>query len=61
MITLLWRPIRNASDLSPEDINYIIFTHLHWDHIGDDLLPFSKARLSFRKKNGTICLILLVT
>jgi N-acyl homoserine lactone hydrolase len=42
--------IRKASDLSPEDIDYIIFTHLHWDHIGDDLSPFSKARFIVQEK-----------
>ena len=42
--------IRKASDLSPEDIDYIIFTHLHWDHIGGDLSPFSKARFIVQEK-----------
>lgn len=36
--------IKKAAGLSPEDIDYVIFTHLHWDHIGEDLKPFKNAR-----------------
>lgn len=36
--------IKKVANLSPEDIDYVIFTHLHWDHIGEDLKPFKNAR-----------------
>lgn len=34
--------------LSPEDINVLVFTHLHWDHAGGALAPpHAKEALSF--------------
>jgi N-acyl homoserine lactone hydrolase len=42
--------IKKAAGLSPEHIDYIIFTHLHWDHIGEDLKPFKKARFVVQEK-----------
>ena len=43
-IDLPLEALKLAANLGPEDIDYIIFTHLHWDHIGDDLKPFKNAR-----------------
>jgi N-acyl homoserine lactone hydrolase len=38
------KALKMADNLNPEDVDYVIFTHLHWDHIGDNLKPFKKAR-----------------
>jgi glyoxylase-like metal-dependent hydrolase (beta-lactamase superfamily II) len=42
--------LRQAAGLAPEDIDFIVFTHLHWDHIGEDLRPFTKARIVVQQK-----------
>jgi N-acyl homoserine lactone hydrolase len=42
--------IKEAAGLSPEEIDYVIFTHLHWDHIGDDLKPFKNARFVVQQR-----------
>lgn len=28
-----------------EEVDLVLLTHLHWDHVGDTLRPFTKARL----------------
>ena len=42
--------IRKAADLGPEEIDYVIFTHLHWDHIGETLKPFTSARFVVQER-----------
>jgi len=42
--------IKEAAGLRPEDIDFLIFTHLHWDHIGEDISIFKKARFVVQHK-----------
>lgn len=36
--------------LVPEDIDYVIFTHLHWDHVGHNLNVFRNAKFVVQEK-----------
>ncbi|KAK3309221.1 beta-lactamase-like protein [Chaetomium strumarium] len=40
-----------AGGLSPEDIHYVIFSHVHWDHVGE---PRDFLRSTFVVGNGSL-------
>jgi len=42
--------LKKAAGIRPEEIDYIILTHLHWDHIGESFKPFTKARFVVQEK-----------
>jgi N-acyl homoserine lactone hydrolase len=42
--------LKKAANICPEDIDIVIFTHLHWDHIGDSLRPFKNAEFIVQEK-----------
>lgn len=43
----------NQLDIKPEDINILILTHSHWDHIGNNGL-FKNAKIITNKNSGEL-------
>ncbi|HBM15913.1 MAG TPA: hypothetical protein DD381_06175 [Lentisphaeria bacterium] len=48
--------LKLAAGITPEDIDYVIFTHLHWDHMGDTLRAFKKAKFVVQKEQWNFML-----
>jgi N-acyl homoserine lactone hydrolase len=42
--------LAKAAGIGPQDIDTVIFTHLHWDHIGDNLALFPNARFVVQER-----------